>query len=151
MLTLQERLTARVIELQSALANVQQLSGLLPICSYCKRIRSDKDYWEQVDSYVAHHSDVKFSHGICPSCFETVRADSERGLVRVTRASRTRVQNLTNGPGEGRWRERLLQEGNALRKNAMMDDGVVPPCPPPSHSGIDSRVIGCLGPRARAA
>ena len=77
-LTLQERLAARVIELQSALANVKQLSGLLPICSYCKRIRSDQDYWEQVDSYVAHHSDVKFSHGICPSCFEAVRADFER-------------------------------------------------------------------------
>ena len=81
MLTLQERLAARVIELQSALANVKQLSGLLPICSYCKRIRSDQDYWEQVDSYVAHHSDVKFSHGICPSCFEAVRADFERGPV----------------------------------------------------------------------
>ena len=61
--------------------SVKQLSGLLPICSYCKRIRSDQDYWEQVDSYVAHHSDVKFSHGICPSCFEAVRADFERGPV----------------------------------------------------------------------
>ena len=77
-LTLQERLAAQVAELQSALSKVKQLSGLLPICSYCKRIRSDQNYWEQVDSYVAHHSDVKFSHGICPSCFETVRADFER-------------------------------------------------------------------------
>jgi DNA-binding response OmpR family regulator len=80
-LTLQERLAARVAELQSALSTVKQLSGLLPICSYCKRIRSDENYWEQVDSYVAHHSDVKFSHGICPSCFEAVRADFERGPV----------------------------------------------------------------------
>jgi DNA-binding response OmpR family regulator len=78
-LALQERLAARVAELQSALASVKQLSGLLPICSYCKRIRRDQDYWEQVDSYVAHHTDVKFSHGICPSCFEAVRADFERG------------------------------------------------------------------------
>jgi len=70
--TLQERLADRVSELQAALANVKQLSGLLPICSYCKRIRSDKDYWEQVDSYVAHHSEAQFSHGICPTCYTKV-------------------------------------------------------------------------------
>jgi DNA-binding response OmpR family regulator len=70
--TLQERLADRVAELQAALASVKQLSGLLPICSYCKRIRSDKDYWEQVDSYVAHHSEAQFSHGICPTCYTKV-------------------------------------------------------------------------------
>jgi len=63
-LTLQQRLAERVAELQSALSNVKQLSGLLPICSYCKRIRSDQNYWEQVDRYVAQHSDAEFSHGI---------------------------------------------------------------------------------------
>jgi DNA-binding response OmpR family regulator len=52
------------------LASVKRLTGLLPICSYCKRIRTDTDYWEQVDSYVAEHSDARFSHGICPSCLE---------------------------------------------------------------------------------
>ncbi len=72
--TLQERLADRVAELQSALSRVKQLTGLLPICSYCKRIRSDQDYWEQVDSYVAQHSDAQFSHGICPQCYEAVRA-----------------------------------------------------------------------------
>jgi DNA-binding response OmpR family regulator len=82
---LQEHLNARVAELQEALASVKQLSGLLPICSYCKRIRSDKDYWEQVDSYVAHHSDAQFSHGICPSCYDRVMAEldteaAKRGL-----------------------------------------------------------------------
>jgi sigma-B regulation protein RsbU (phosphoserine phosphatase) len=80
-LALQDRLAAQVAELQIALANVKQLSGLLPICSYCKRIRSDQNYWEQVDSYVAHHSDVRFSHGICPTCFEAVRAEFENGPV----------------------------------------------------------------------
>lgn len=50
------------------IASVKRLSGLLPICSYCKRIRTDTDYWEQVDSYVAEHSDARFSHGICPAC-----------------------------------------------------------------------------------
>jgi sigma-B regulation protein RsbU (phosphoserine phosphatase) len=50
------------------MANIKRLTGLLPICSYCKRIRSDHDYWEQVESYIAEHTDVMFSHGICPSC-----------------------------------------------------------------------------------
>jgi CheY-like chemotaxis protein len=50
------------------MASVKRLTGLLPICSYCKRIRSDTDYWEQVDSYISDHTDARFSHGICPSC-----------------------------------------------------------------------------------
>jgi DNA-binding response OmpR family regulator len=68
--TLQARLAEQVTELQTALANVRQLRKLLPICSYCKRIRSDEDYWEQIESYVSQHSDTQFSHGICPSCME---------------------------------------------------------------------------------
>lgn len=56
------------------LASVKRLTGLLPICSYCKRVRTDTDYWEQVDSYVAEHSDARFSHGICPSCLERALA-----------------------------------------------------------------------------
>ena len=69
---LERELHDRVRELEDALANVKQLQGLLPICSYCKKIRDDQDYWHQVDSYVAQHTDVQFSHSICPSCFETV-------------------------------------------------------------------------------
>ena len=68
-LTLQERLSARVEELQAALANVKQLHGLLPICSYCKRIRDDNQYWHQVEGYIGQHSDAQFSHCICPACF----------------------------------------------------------------------------------
>jgi sigma-B regulation protein RsbU (phosphoserine phosphatase) len=60
------------------IANIKRLSGLLPICSYCKRIRSDNDYWEQVESYIASHTDAEFSHGICPSCL--ARALSDSGL-----------------------------------------------------------------------
>ena len=71
-LDLQDRLAARIEELQSALSRVKQLDGLLPICSYCKRIRSDQNYWQQVDAYVAQHSEATFSHGICPSCFDTI-------------------------------------------------------------------------------
>ena len=74
-LSLQEKLAHRVSELQTALANVKQLRGLLPICSYCKRIRGDDQYWQQVEGYISEHSDAQFSHGICPACFETLAAE----------------------------------------------------------------------------
>jgi len=67
---LQVSLAERVRELEEALANVKQLQGLLPICSYCKRIRDDHNYWQQVESYISGHSGAIFSHGICPECFE---------------------------------------------------------------------------------
>ena len=73
-LTLQEKLADRVAELQTALSNVKELSGLLPICSYCKRIRGDDQYWQQVEGYLAEHSTVQFSHGICPTCYEGLKA-----------------------------------------------------------------------------
>lgn len=57
-------------ELQEALANVKALSGLLPICSGCKKIRDDKGYWNQIESYIQRHSDAKFSHGMCPDCIK---------------------------------------------------------------------------------
>lgn len=50
------------------IANIRRLAGLLPMCSYCKRIRSDDTYWEQVEGYLTEHTDVLFSHGMCPSC-----------------------------------------------------------------------------------
>ena len=74
-LGLQQKLAERVTELQAALSNVKQLRGLLPICSYCKRIRGDDQYWQQVEGYIAQHSDAQFSHGICPTCYATVSAE----------------------------------------------------------------------------
>ena len=71
-LSLQASLAARVRDLEEALARVKTLQGLLPICSYCKRVRNDDHYWQQVESYVSDHSDARFSHGICPDCYETV-------------------------------------------------------------------------------
>jgi DNA-binding response OmpR family regulator len=70
--TLQRELARNVSELQQALTNVKQLSGLLPICSYCKRIRDDSQYWQQLETYLSVHTEAKFSHGICPSCLERV-------------------------------------------------------------------------------
>lgn len=68
---LQKKLVAHVEELESALAQVKLLQGILPICSYCKKIRDDKNYWQQVESYVTEHSEAKFSHSICPDCYDT--------------------------------------------------------------------------------
>ena len=54
--------------LEGALIEVKKLKGLLPICSFCKRIRDDKGYWNQIESYIHQHSEAEFSHGICPEC-----------------------------------------------------------------------------------
>jgi CheY-like chemotaxis protein len=70
--TLQQGLARRVDELEEAVARVNLLQGLLPICCYCKRIRNDGDYWQQVESYISEHSRARFSHAICPECFEGV-------------------------------------------------------------------------------
>lgn len=67
---LQAALATRVTQLQDALSRVKQLQGLLPICSYCKRIRDDHDYWQQVETYMSEHSQATFTHGICPECYE---------------------------------------------------------------------------------
>jgi CheY-like chemotaxis protein len=69
---LQSRLADRVHELESALKNVKQLQGLLPICCYCKKVRNDHNYWQQVDGYISEHTEAQFSHGICPDCFEKI-------------------------------------------------------------------------------
>lgn len=59
-----------LIDLQNALSQVKRLSGMLPICSSCKKIRDDKGYWRQVADYISEHSEVEFTHGMCPECLE---------------------------------------------------------------------------------
>jgi hypothetical protein len=54
--------------LEVALSQIRTLSGLLPICANCKKIRDDQGYWNQIETYIHDHSDAKFSHGICPEC-----------------------------------------------------------------------------------
>jgi sigma-B regulation protein RsbU (phosphoserine phosphatase) len=68
----QTSLAKRAQELADLLARMKRLQGLLPICSYCKRIRDDQNYWQQVESYVSEHSEAEFSHGICPDCYDRV-------------------------------------------------------------------------------
>lgn len=86
-LELQKNLADRVGELEDALAQVKQLQGLLPLCSYCKNIRDEQNYWQRLDSYLMEHADVMFSHGICPDCYrEVVQPQLEQ-----TRADRGRL------------------------------------------------------------
>jgi succinate dehydrogenase/fumarate reductase cytochrome b subunit len=64
-----ERIKERlIVQLQDALADVKQLSGMLPICASCKKIRDDGGYWKQIESYIIEHSEAEFSHGLCPDC-----------------------------------------------------------------------------------
>ena len=67
---LNAKLELRNMELSEALAEIKTLRGILPICSYCKQIRNDEGYYEQIESYLAHNSEVDFSHTICPDCAE---------------------------------------------------------------------------------
>ena len=60
-----------IIQLQEALAQVKMLSGLLPICAWCKNVRDDQGYWMRVEEYIQEHSEAKFSHGLCPDCART--------------------------------------------------------------------------------
>ncbi|MEW6488039.1 MAG: hypothetical protein AB1578_08995, partial [Thermodesulfobacteriota bacterium] len=71
-------LEGKIEELQGALARIRTLSGLLPICASCKRIRDDKGYWNQLEAYLQAHSEAEFTHGICPECQEALYP----GLVR---------------------------------------------------------------------
>ena len=64
---IQSKLT---VQAQAALAQVQTLRGLLPICMYCKKIRDDKQYWQQIEGYISEHTEAQFSHGVCPDCYK---------------------------------------------------------------------------------
>jgi DNA-binding response OmpR family regulator len=72
--SLQQQLSDRVHALEDALAHVQQLQGMIPICAWCRQVRSDENFWERVESYLARRSGLQFSHGICPSCRVKVTA-----------------------------------------------------------------------------
>ena len=66
----QEQREQMIQELKRALAEIKTLRGIVPICSYCKKVRNDEGYWNQVEQYVSDHTEAQFSHGICPTCFE---------------------------------------------------------------------------------
>ena len=64
-------------KLQLALSEVKTLSGLLPICTSCKKIRDDKGYWNQIESFIRDRSEAEFSHGICPDCAKKLYPDMD--------------------------------------------------------------------------
>ena len=68
-------------ELQNALEEVNLLSGFLPICASCKKIRDDKGYWNQIESYLRKHSELEFSHGICPDCAKELYPDTYKKIT----------------------------------------------------------------------
>lgn len=72
-----------ILELTAALAKVKQLEGIIPICSYCKKIRDDKESWQQLESYITKHSEALFSHGICPECYIKVAEEHRLELERL--------------------------------------------------------------------
>ncbi len=72
MIQTQANLHQRVKELEAALGQVRTLRQLLPICSYCRKIRNDHNYWEQLEVYMGQNTSTRFSHGICPECYNKV-------------------------------------------------------------------------------
>ncbi len=72
-----ERKAARDALKKAQESEIEQLRDLLPICAYCKKIRNDSNYWEQIESYISNHSKVLFSHSICPECGDKVMAELE--------------------------------------------------------------------------
>lgn len=70
-----------IAELQTALEEIKTLQGILPICSFCKDIRNDEGYWERVDAYITRHTDVDFSHGICPPCLKKHYPEEYEGIM----------------------------------------------------------------------
>jgi DNA-binding response OmpR family regulator len=70
MVEMQDTLNMQLHKLRKAVEHIKTLQGILPICSFCKKIRNDKGYWDQVETYVTNHSNAEFSHGICPDCMK---------------------------------------------------------------------------------
>jgi len=69
-----------ILKLRDALNKVKILSGLLPICASCKKIRDDKGYWKQIETYIQDHSEAEFSHGLCPECVKKLYPDFHREI-----------------------------------------------------------------------
>jgi DNA-binding response OmpR family regulator len=90
-----ESLLATNRKLTEALTHVKELSGLLPICTYCRRVRNDQNYWGQLEAYLVEHSDLQLSHGVCEECFD--RQAGDLGLSpKETAALREKMAKRSN-------------------------------------------------------
>ena len=76
---LERALECKVRDMESAIADVKRLKGLLPICMYCKSVRDDQDYWHGIEEYIHQQTGTDFSHGICPSCMAKLQAGQQIG------------------------------------------------------------------------
>jgi len=70
---------ALIAKLEAALAEVKTLSGLIPICAWCKQVRDDQGFWQQVEKYMADRSEASFTHSVCPTCLPKLKAQFEEG------------------------------------------------------------------------
>jgi hypothetical protein len=86
-------LQVTVDQLEKALSEVKTLKGMVPICSFCKKIRNDKGYWDQVEVYVRNHAEADFSHSICPDCLKQHDPD-----LRLTPLKKTDAPVNSTGP-----------------------------------------------------
>jgi len=80
---LERRLSSRVRECEEAIERVRQLKQLLPICMYCKKVRDDESYWQEIDQYIHTHTGTDFSHGICPGCMAELGREQRSAVARV--------------------------------------------------------------------
>ncbi len=87
MVALQLELAGRIRDLEKALAHVDELHGILPVCSYCRSVRSDADSWHKLEDYVTTHTAARFSHGVCPQCVDTVLKHEMEALRRQKAAA----------------------------------------------------------------
>lgn len=86
-----------IAQLQEALANVKQLSGLLPICASCKKIKDDQGYWQKIESYIRNHTDAEFTHGYCPTCAAKVLEEINQMKSKEVRSTDP-THNTENSP-----------------------------------------------------
>jgi two-component system, response regulator PdtaR len=118
-------LKTRNQEIEAAMAEIKTLSGLLPICSNCKKIRDDQGYWQQVEVYIAKHSDADFSHGLCPDCMKKLYPDS----YEKSRQRRQEILDiLETGPatlGEIAAKIDLPESNTANRLEGLVSEGKV--------------------------
>jgi phosphoserine phosphatase RsbU/P len=75
MIEMQDTLVSKLEELRKALLEIKTLRGMLPICANCKRIRDDKGYWNQIETYISNHTGAEFSHSLCPDCIKALYPD----------------------------------------------------------------------------
>ncbi len=92
-------LQKRTKELEEALAKIKTLRGLIPICASCKKIRSDKGYWQQLEEYISEHSEADFTHGLCPECLKRVEMQVD-AMVNGSKPEALPAEKKASRPGD---------------------------------------------------